>query len=124
MSTNESRHLLPMSSMIFKSSPDLRSPLPINPTLVDIRKAQDTSITALPMTTSITAKEKKSLWSRIVDKVKGLLGSKEKEINDEDDGEMEIGSPTDFKHERTGGIGSLRSPVKQRASGESEWEDV
>jgi hypothetical protein len=123
MSANKSRHLLPMSSIIFKSSPDLRSPLlPTNPTLVDLHEAQDTSITALPMTSSIKPRTKESIWSRIVSKITGLFGGKAKESEVGAEREMEIGSPTDFKHEWTG-FGDLRLLVKKRVD-EDEWEDV
>jgi hypothetical protein len=121
MSANDSRHLLPVSSVIFKSSPDLRSPLPTISTLVDLREAQDTSITALPMNISTTSKPKAGIWSRIVSKIKDIFtGKKGEEEGEEGDREMEIGSPMDFEHERTGGT----EPLRTRVSEESEWEDV
>lgn len=50
MAPNDSRHLLPMSSLIFTSSPNLRNTntLPTNPTLVNLNDAADMSVTALP----------------------------------------------------------------------------
>jgi hypothetical protein len=105
-----------MSSMIFKSSPDLRSPLLTSPTIVNLHEAEDASITALPMT--ITTKHKESLWSRIVSKIKDVFGRMGKGNNGEE--EMEVGGPTDFKHGRTGEMGGLRT----RVSGESEWDDL
>jgi hypothetical protein len=84
--------------MLFKKQP---SPRPVSsmPTLANIREAQDTTITALPLPPVVNEQEppKEPLWRKFWVKMKGLLcfGKKEKE--------MCIGAPTDFKHVRTGG---------------------
>ncbi|KAH7084950.1 hypothetical protein BKA63DRAFT_597695 [Paraphoma chrysanthemicola] len=66
MAPNDSRHFLPMSSLIFTSSPNLRNTntLPMNPTLVNLNDAADMSVTALPeprnAKTDETREEKKN----------------------------------------------------------------
>ncbi|KAH4386277.1 hypothetical protein HBH94_038040 [Parastagonospora nodorum] len=58
-----------MNSMVFKSSPNLRNELPSNPTLVNIRDAADTSVTALPMPATAledqVVERKMGWWSRM-----------------------------------------------------------
>ncbi|KAH4503331.1 hypothetical protein HBH88_057850 [Parastagonospora nodorum] len=111
MPINDSRHLLPMNSMVFKSSPNLRNELPSNPTLVNIRDAADTSVTALPMPATAledqVVERKMGWWSRMVARIKGCF--KKKEEGGEERTELNIGGPTDFQHTWTAGIGPLRT---------------
>jgi len=116
MPPNDSRHLLPMNSMVFKSSPNLRHQLPANPTLVNIHDAANTSVTALPMPPTaddqvVEVERKKGFWSRLVEKIKGCFRKEESRG-------LDIGGPTGFQHTWTAGIGPLRT------AGEEEWEDV
>ncbi|KAH3917348.1 hypothetical protein HBI56_118980 [Parastagonospora nodorum] len=123
MPINDSRHLLPMNSMVFKSSPNLRNELPSNPTLVNIRDAADTSVTALPMPATAledqVVERKMGWWSRMVARIKGCF--KKKEEGGEERTELNIGGPTDFQHTWTAGIGPLRTTG---VGEEGEWEDV
>ncbi|KAH4730207.1 hypothetical protein HBH66_047370 [Parastagonospora nodorum] len=70
-----------MNSMVFKSSPNLRNELPSNPTLVNIRDAADTSVTALPMPATAledqVVERKMGWWSRMVARIKGCFKKKE-----------------------------------------------
>jgi hypothetical protein len=104
--------------MLFRSSPNLHSPLPTNQTLVNIHEAADTTITALPAPyTTNTAQRKISAWDWLLAKVKELLmGRKE--------AELQIGGPTDFQHHETGGAEPLRSRGVNGGQWESEWEEV
>jgi hypothetical protein len=116
---NNSRNFLPLNSMLFKSTPDLRSQ-PTNPTLVNLRDAADTSVTALPAPQPPT----KSIWQRVVDKIKSVLGTHGEGDSEQDGGrapkgEMQIGGPTDFKHHTTGGAQPLRT--MREGEVEREW---
>jgi hypothetical protein len=102
MVSNASRHHLPLNSMLFKSTPNLRdpAPLPTNPTLVNLHDAADTGVTALPMQPVGQPKERKpTVWKRAVAKAKKLFGRKKK---------LQIGGPTNFQHHSTGGMQPLR----------------
>lgn len=105
--------------MVFNSHANLHSTLitsHANPTLANLRDAQDQTITALPLppshSRSNTAEKpkKKSIWRRALNKVKKMLQRGRKEH------EMVIGEPTDFRHVASGGV-----TVRERDSG---WEDV
>jgi hypothetical protein len=112
-----SRHHLPLNSMLFESTPDLRTPLlPANPTLVNLRDAADTSITALPAVPPKT-ECKPSFWARLLAKIKNALGGRKEE-------EMEIGEPTHFRHHGTGGGRELRKPVRDGRGGRGGEEDT
>jgi hypothetical protein len=133
MSPNDSRYLLPMNSLLFKSSLDLGKQLPTSPTLVDIRDAADTSVTALPMSPPApenkAAEPKKGLWHRMVAKIKTVFGGKDNmdESTQEEHKELLIGTPTDFQHHITGGFGTLRTPTtpdRPRTSEDAKWEDM
>jgi hypothetical protein len=103
---NTSRNFLPLNSMLFTSTPNLRS-LPSNPTLVNLRDAADTSVTALPT----GKKPSPSIWQRVLVKIKEVFGK-------EDGGrELQIGEPTDFKHHGTGGAQPLRTIGRRREGG-------
>jgi hypothetical protein len=127
MRPNDSSHLLPVSSMLFNSSPNLRTPLPTNSTLVDIREAADTSVTALP-TAPTPTQHKPSVWRRMLAKIKAAFESKDKvdeEKKDQSEAkELQISGPTDFHHRLTGGAQPLRFGEIARVEEESEWEDV
>ncbi|KAF1921960.1 hypothetical protein BDU57DRAFT_68056 [Ampelomyces quisqualis] len=130
MPYNESRHHFPMSSMLFDSSPNLRVPLPTNTTLVNVREAADTSITALPAPRPIEderIKHKPSLWHRLVAKIKGVFGRKEEKARTQQNGVerrgLVIGGPTDFQHLRTGGPRPLMGGGLGEVE-EDEWEDM
>ncbi|OAK95836.1 hypothetical protein IQ06DRAFT_55751 [Phaeosphaeriaceae sp. SRC1lsM3a] len=143
---NDSRHHFPTNSILFQSTPDLRTPfssMPHNPTLVNVAEAADMNVTALPVlpTTIITNKsvvKKNSVWKRMWDKIKGLVGKgkgkKEKAqiAHGEDEqsntkpkvSKEEIGGPMDFQHVKTGGAMALRGHTPVEEGGESDWEDV
>jgi hypothetical protein len=118
-----SRNFLPLNSMLFKSTPDLRS-LPTDPTLVDLRDAADTSVTALPA----PQPPAKSTWQRVVAKLKEVFGAGTGEGDAKEHtgrvrrGEMQIGGPTDFKHHVTGGAQPLRTRKEEEEDEvEREW---
>ncbi|CAI9634551.1 unnamed protein product [Alternaria burnsii] len=135
MAPNNSRHLLPMNSVLFdnKSSSHFSLSDPANLTLVNLQDAQDTTVTALPQpptNTAITAKPAEdSLWRRLLVKSKIVLcfkhGKDEQEDKKEEVKEMCIGEPTGFKHVRTARprpmMGSIPVVVEEE---ESEWEDM
>ncbi|RII13653.1 hypothetical protein CUC08_Gglean004423 [Alternaria sp. MG1] len=135
MAPNNSRHLLPMTSVLFhnKSSSHFSLSDPANLTLVNLQDAQDTTVTALPQPPTITAiaakPAKNSLWTRFLVKLKIVVGFKHgkggQEDKKEEEKEMCIGEPTEFKHVRTAGprpmMGSVPVVVEEE---ESEWEDM
>jgi len=129
MTHRESRHHLPLNSMLFESTADLRAPLPANVTLVNLQEAADTSITALPtLPAPEPAVRKASLWARMIARIKQTLGIKKKAAVTVER-EMDIGSPTGFQHHGTGSGKPLRAPVedgrgKVEVVEEEEWEDV
>lgn len=113
-----------------------------NPTLVNVAEAADLEVTALPSmadnsavssnhgaftkTTQQDKKKKVGLWKRIWTKIKGKSKKREREEgiwhgNEGSGGakvkKIEIGEPTHFRHERTGGALGLRVE-------EDEWEDI
>jgi hypothetical protein len=104
MHPNDSNHLLSINSMIFTSTANLNHPLPTtNPTLVDLREAADTNVTALPA--PLPSREKKpSVWRRVLAKIKGAFGGKKKKKKKK----MNIGGPTGFQHQGTEGVMGLR----------------
>ena len=131
MAPNDSRHHLPVNSMLFESSVNLRSLLPANPTLVNIREAADTTITALPAPATTVAQNpterKPSIWRQLVAKIKKALGGSKKEVATTEEKELDIGRPTDFQHHVTGGAEPLRTPMaagRKWVAEEHEWEDV
>ncbi|KAH6858732.1 hypothetical protein AA0119_g9928 [Alternaria tenuissima] len=135
MAPNNSRHLLPMNSVLFhnKSSSHFSLSDPADLTLVNLQDAQDTTVTALPQpptNTAITAKPAKdSLWTRVLVKLKIVLcfkhGKDEQEDKKEDEKEMCIGEPTGFKHVRTAGPRPMMASVPVVVEEEeSEWEDM
>jgi hypothetical protein len=135
MAPNNSRHLLPMTSVLFhnKSPSHFSLSNPANLTLVNLQDAQDTTVTALPQprtNTAVTAKPAKdSLWTRFLVKLKIVLcfkhGKDEQEDKKEEEKEMCIGEPTGSKHVRTAGprpmVGSVPVVIEEE---ESEWEDM
>ncbi|CAN9208575.1 unnamed protein product [Alternaria alternata] len=135
MAPNNSRHLLPMTSVLFhnKSSSHFSLSNPANLTLVNLQEAQDTTVTALPQPPTITAinakPAKDSLWTRFLVKFRNVLcfkhGKDEQEDKGEEEKEMCIGEPTGFKHVRTAGprsmMGSVPVVIEEE---ESKWEDM
>ncbi|KAF2833638.1 hypothetical protein CC86DRAFT_268987, partial [Ophiobolus disseminans] len=112
-----SRHHLPLNSMLFESTPNLRQPLPANATLVNIHDAANLDVTALPSPPA-PAERKLSVWARLLAKMKSALSGKKNKG-------PEIGDPMDFQHCVTGGSGPLREPVSAGGMrGSEEWEDV
>lgn len=92
MAPNDSRHHLPLQSVLFDSR-ILLTPSHLktdyNPTLANLNEAQDTLITAIPpmppLPNTTTADEqpsastKKSVWRRVRSKVKKLFRRKKKD---------------------------------------------
>lgn len=127
MPPNKGGHHLPVNSMLFDSQFSLRSPRlgrVKNPTLVNVREAADTSVTALPVPSTSTQRmtaRKTSVWRRVLGRLKRSLKSSRKK------GPV-IGGPQDFRHHRTGGPKPLmtvsRKEVGTGQDGESEWEDM
>ncbi|KAJ4365134.1 hypothetical protein N0V83_008752 [Neocucurbitaria cava] len=141
MAPNDSRHLLPMNSIVFNSQQSPRPPrftISYDPTLANLHEAQDTTITALPQPNPITEKpptaHKRSIWSRMVNKLKIVFRRHKKEKS------ASIGSLTEYQHVVTSGPEPLRSvsPPAATVAGakrdtegtaveednESDWEDV
>ncbi|CAO2658626.1 Nn.00g063490.m01.CDS01 [Neocucurbitaria sp. VM-36] len=140
MAPNDSRHLLPINSMLFnshKSALSRRSTTSQNQTLANLQEAQDTTITALPQRVAEQPPTipKESIWSRVsrvCSKIKAVFFRRKKSLN--------VGSPTGFQHLETGGPEPLRTippraamvaGAKRNAEGtvmeegsESDWEDV
>jgi hypothetical protein len=116
---NDSKHLLPINSLLFNttSQASLRTPVlsrNTNPTLVNIREAADTTVTALPAAPVAAPKKnpdkkKVSAWRKVVGKVLRTVGMGKKKG-------VVIGEPTGFTHVRTGGVVS--------GGDEREWVDV
>ncbi|KAF1940958.1 hypothetical protein EJ02DRAFT_213873 [Clathrospora elynae] len=130
---NDSKHLLPMSSILFKDrpspslSPSPRPPTDYNnPTLANLTEAQDTSITALPQQPAATDVQPpaESFWSRILAKIKGVLCFwREKR-------QLRAGESTGFRHVGTAkplpltrGVRAVDDEGEEDAAG-SEWEDL
>jgi hypothetical protein len=122
MAPNDSRHLLPMNSMLFKEQP---SPRPLateyNPTLANLQEAQDTTITALPQPPSDEDVQptKPSLCSTLLAAIKKLwpFGKAEKGLS--------IGEPTEFQHLQTAGPRPLMGPVRVSVGEvDDDWEDM
>ncbi|KAI4641125.1 hypothetical protein J4E93_008003 [Alternaria ventricosa] len=132
MAQNDSKHLLPMTSILFadansSSRPNTSHHL-ANPTLANLKDAQDTSITALPqpVTEAEVIESSDGFWKRLWAKIKIALGFGEQEVEYEEEREMCIGEPFGFVHIGTGGNRPLLGPggVPRVGSGEEEWEDV
>jgi hypothetical protein len=127
MPLDEVRHHLPVNSMIFDSQFSLRTPQltrSTNPTLVNIREAADTSVTALPVPSAITQQKPAKtppVWRRVLGRVKRSLrfGKRKGPV---------IGEPRDFQHYTTGGPGPLMAASREQLGAgqdrDSEWEDV
>lgn len=142
MAPNDSRHLLPMNSIVFNSQQSPRPPrftISYEPTLANLHEAQDTTITALPqpITPQPIAKKpptapKKSISRRMLNKLKTVFRRRKKSTS--------IGSLTEHQHVVTSGPEPLRSvsPPAATVAGakrdtegtaveednESDWEDV
>ncbi|KAF1849804.1 uncharacterized protein K460DRAFT_399914 [Cucurbitaria berberidis CBS 394.84] len=136
MAPKNSRHYLPMNSMLFNSQTSLRSSsLAINqdPALANLHEAQDITITALPQPVAkqLPTTVKKVTWRRVLRKIKTIFRHKRS---------VSIGSPTKFRHLVTGGVEPLRTAppravvvsgakrgaekVDVEKDGDSDWEDV
>jgi hypothetical protein len=119
-----------MNSMLFREQP---SPRPLatdyNPTLANLKEAQDTTITALPQPPKMESKSsnadisspKSSFCSSLLTAIKKLwpFGKAEKVK------ELSIGEPTEFRHLQTAGPRPLMGGVQvteQEVDG--EWEDM
>lgn len=129
MATNDSRYLLPMTSILFNddgaSRPSTSHHL-ANPTLANLKDAQDTSITALPQpVVEAEVMEEDGFWKRLWAKIRNALGFGEQEVEYEER-EMCIGEPFGFVHIGTGGNRPLLGlgGVPQIGGDEEEWEDV
>ena len=98
-----------------------------NPTLANLKDAQDTSITALPQPV-IEAEiiEEEGFWKRLWARIRNALGFGEQEIEYEEEREMCIGEPFGFVHIGTGGTRPLLGlgGVPQSGGEEGDWEDV
>jgi hypothetical protein len=105
MAPNDSKHLLPMNSVLFSNNPSSRPATAhhlANPTLANLQDAQDTSVTALPQTpttTTINAKAKKiGFWKTALAKIKNLLRLEKKRKEEK---KLCIGEPFGFRHIET-----------------------
>jgi len=120
-----------MTSMLFadansSSRPNTSHHL-ANPTLANLKDAQDTSITALPQpVTEAEIIESDGFWKRLWARIRNALGFGEREVEYEEEREMCIGEPFGFVHVGTGGNRPLLGPggVPRVGGGEEEWEDV
>ena len=141
MPSSESRHLLPINTMLFASdltdSPERKSAYLVNPTLADLQEAQDETITALPRhpfadETGNYVVIKKSFWRKLAARSRKWLclrGQKEEEerrgMGETEKGKIVIGEPTEFRHVGTAApMTRRRSQGVQLVDGDSEWEDV
>ena len=98
-----------------------------NPTLANLKDAQDTSITALPQpVTEAEIIESDGFWKRLWARIRNALGFGEQEVVYEEEREMCIGEPFGFVHIGTGGNRPLLGPggVPRVEGDEGEWEDV
>jgi hypothetical protein len=129
MAPNDSKHLLPMNSVLFSNNPSSHPATAhhlANPTLANLQDAQDTSVTALPQpptTTTINAKAKKTgFWKTALAKIKNLLHLEKKRKEEK---KLCIGEPFGFRHIETWGARPLlgATPVVVDEV-ESEWEDT
>ncbi|KAI4941249.1 hypothetical protein J4E91_010826 [Alternaria rosae] len=78
-----------------------------NPTLANLKDAQDTSITALPQpVVEAEVMEEDGFWKRLWAKIRNALGFGEQEVEYEEEREMCIGG------------------VPQSGDEEGDWEDV
>jgi hypothetical protein len=120
---NDSKHLLPMNSVLFNDDSQVSFRTPVlsryhNPTLVNVREAADTSITALPAPPVAVTKQKQkkkpvSAWKKVLSKVKRAVGFEKKKKKTR----LVIGEPTMFRHVKTGGIMGLMDT-------DGDWVDV
>lgn len=130
MGPNDSRHLLPMSSTIFRRQTSVQQMRQItnpDPSVVNLQEARDETVTALPFHMKLipTQPVKESKWERFVRKMKSVFRLKKK---------VKISAPTNFRHLETGSSNPLLTPVtpgvKKDAEGTAveegddlEWED-
>ncbi|EDU46705.1 hypothetical protein PtrSN002B_002763 [Pyrenophora tritici-repentis] len=147
MRTSDSRHLLPINTMLFSGeltpSPKRKSVYLANQTLANLQDAQDETITALPQhpgshpgfdeieEEQVLVKE--SFWGKLAAKSRRWMcfgtQQKKKEMM-KSPGEMEkvklvIGEPTEFRHVGTAApVARRRSQGVQLVDGDSDWEDL
>ncbi|KAF2035555.1 hypothetical protein EK21DRAFT_107076 [Setomelanomma holmii] len=124
MAPNDSHHLLPMNSIIFSSTPNLRKRLPTSPTLVDLSEAADTTVTALPPASIPVAKQtrlkrrsKMKRLRKVARKIARVVFGKPVDPkypvhNNTNEGRVKIGVPTNVQHVETGGPRKLSTPKK------------
>ncbi|KAH8730207.1 hypothetical protein GQ44DRAFT_756691 [Phaeosphaeriaceae sp. PMI808] len=136
MMFNDSRHLLPVPSMLFQSTVDLRTPLPTNATLVNINEAADTSVTALPIADVQVAEKPASVWHRMVTNIKRMLAGRKKKLSAmhrgilvREEKTIKISEPMNVRHVMTGGTRSADNlaateTTMEAEADENEWEDI
>jgi hypothetical protein len=122
-----------MNSVLFNNNNNTSSRPPpshiANPTLANLQDAQDTSVTALPQPPAVASASakpaKEGFWKRILAKIKKSLTFEwKRKEKKEEEREMCIGEPTDFKHVLTSGPRPLRTVPVVVEEEESEWEDM
>ncbi len=143
----KSRYNLPLNSIVFSSQVSLSSPRPTTAHtigLVNQYDAQDTSVTALPepmpLRPQVTVESephtpKRSVWHWVLGKIKAMFRHKKQQS-------VNVGSPMEFQHLKTGGAHPLRtgpyslavdtggkkrrgdSAMEDDDDDESDWEDV